>query len=115
MKSFFTTSDAAGRAYVERLQLRKVDRDAAVSKMTASALNWTQSKSGALCPQAIAMRCCARFVSPSSSYTENHDIVVIPINAFLLERHLPDGMYPDASHGRRRNMLTSFLIRRDYL
>jgi pimeloyl-ACP methyl ester carboxylesterase len=32
----------------------------------------------------------------------NKDIVVIPINAFLLAQHLPNAqliMYPDASHG----------------
>jgi len=38
MNAFFTTShssQAAGRAYVERLQLRKVDRDATVSRKAA--------------------------------------------------------------------------------
>ncbi len=43
----------------------------------------------------------------------NKDVVVIPINAFLLEQHLPDAqllMYPDASHAshslvaRNRNL-----------
>jgi pimeloyl-ACP methyl ester carboxylesterase len=32
----------------------------------------------------------------------NKDVVVIPINAFLLEQHLPDAqlvMYLEASHG----------------
>src|SRR5271168_1557436 len=40
MNAFFTTShssQAAGRAYVERLQLRKVDRDATVSRKAAGA------------------------------------------------------------------------------
>jgi pimeloyl-ACP methyl ester carboxylesterase len=42
----------------------------------------------------------------------NKDVVVIPINAFLLERHLPDAqlvMYPDASHGAHSQHAEIFL------
>jgi len=40
------------------------------------------------------------------------DIVVIPINAFLLAQHLPDAqlvMYPDASHGAQSQHAKVFL------
>ncbi len=40
------------------------------------------------------------------------DIVVIPINAFLLAQHLPDAqlvMYPDASHGAQSQHAEVFL------
>ena len=40
------------------------------------------------------------------------DIVVAPINAFLLTRHLPDAqlvMYPDASHGAQSQHAKIFL------
>jgi pimeloyl-ACP methyl ester carboxylesterase len=65
MNAFFTPSDssrAAGRAYVDRLQLRKADRDAAISRKAAGA-QLDASDSAVPYPQAIAMRCCARFLS----------------------------------------------------
>ena len=40
------------------------------------------------------------------------DIVVMPINAFLLAQHLPDAqlvMYPDASHGAQSQHAEVFL------
>ena len=40
------------------------------------------------------------------------DIVVMPINAFLLAQHLPDAqlvMYPDASHGAQSQHADVFL------
>jgi pimeloyl-ACP methyl ester carboxylesterase len=40
------------------------------------------------------------------------DIVVIPINAFLLEEHLPDAqlvMYPDANHAAASQHAEVFL------
>ena len=40
------------------------------------------------------------------------DIVVIPINAFLLEQYLPDAMlvmYPDSSHGAASQHADVFL------
>jgi pimeloyl-ACP methyl ester carboxylesterase len=40
------------------------------------------------------------------------DVVVIPINAFLLAEHLPNAqliMYPDASHGAYSQYAENFL------
>jgi pimeloyl-ACP methyl ester carboxylesterase len=40
------------------------------------------------------------------------DVVVTPINAFLLAEHLPDAqfiMYPDASHGAQSQYAEVFL------
>jgi pimeloyl-ACP methyl ester carboxylesterase len=40
------------------------------------------------------------------------DVVVAPINAFLLAQHLPDAqlvMYPDASHGAQSQYAKVFL------
>jgi pimeloyl-ACP methyl ester carboxylesterase len=42
----------------------------------------------------------------------NKDVVVIPINAFLLEQHLANAqlvMYPDASHGAHSQHAEIFL------
>jgi len=40
------------------------------------------------------------------------DVVVMPINAFLLGQHIPDArlvMYPDASHGAQSQYSDEFL------
>jgi pimeloyl-ACP methyl ester carboxylesterase len=42
----------------------------------------------------------------------NKDVVVMPINAFLLAEHLPNAqliMYPDASHGAQSQHAEVFL------
>jgi pimeloyl-ACP methyl ester carboxylesterase len=42
----------------------------------------------------------------------NKDVVVMPINAFLLAQHLPNAqliMYPDASHGAYSQHANVFL------
>ena len=42
----------------------------------------------------------------------NKDVVVMPINAFLLAEHLPNAqliMYPDASHGSQSQHAEVFL------
>ena len=42
----------------------------------------------------------------------NKDVVVMPINAFLLAEHLPNAqliMYPDASHGAQSQHANIFL------
>ena len=40
------------------------------------------------------------------------DVVVMPINAFILGQHIPDAhlvMYPDASHGAQSQYAEEFL------
>jgi pimeloyl-ACP methyl ester carboxylesterase len=42
----------------------------------------------------------------------NKDVVVTPINAFILAQHLPNAqlvMYPDASHGAQSQHAAVFL------
>ena len=56
------------------------------------------------------MLACIR--QPALIVHGNKDIVVIPINAFLLGQHLPDAqlvMYPDASHGAASQHADFFL------
>ena len=102
--AFFTpsaTSAAAGRAYVERLKVRAADRDAPVSRKSAGAQLDAIRKWGAVPPtDRYAMLDKVR--QPTLIVHGNKDIVVIPINAFILAQHLPDAellMFPDASHG----------------
>lgn len=104
MNSFFTSSDlsqAAGRAYLKRLQLRKTDRDAAVSMKSAGAQLDAIRKWGAV-PSNDRYAMLGKIRQPALVVHGNKDVVVIPNNAFILGQHLPDAqlvIYPDASHG----------------
>jgi pimeloyl-ACP methyl ester carboxylesterase len=114
MNAFFTpsqSSQAAGRAYVERLHLRKADRDAAVSRKAASAQLDAIREWGAV-PSSDRYAMLRKIPQPALIVHGNKDIVVIPINAFLLGQHLPDAqlvMYPDASHGAASQHADFFL------
>src|SRR5271155_151440 len=114
MTAFFPPSDssqAAGRAYVARLKLRKAGRDAAVSRKAASAQLDAIREWGAV-PSSNRYAMLGKIPQPALVVHGNKDIVVIPINAFLLEQHLPDAqlvMYPDASHGAASQHADVFL------
>jgi pimeloyl-ACP methyl ester carboxylesterase len=114
MSSFFTASNsskAAGQAYIERLKLRVTDRDAPVSMMAAGAQLAAIREWGSISSAdryAMLPRIHQRILIVHGS----KDIVVIPINAFLLAQHLPDAqlvMYPDASHGAQSQHAEVFL------
>jgi len=52
-----------------------------------------------------------RIRQPALVVHGNKDVVVTPINAFILAQHLPNAqlvMYPDASHGRSHSTRGSF-------
>ena len=114
MSAFFTsseTSKAAGRAYIERLQLRVADRDAPISKKAAGAQLAAIREWGAV-PSKNRYAMLARIQQRTLIVCGSKDIVVMPINAFLLAQHLPDAqlvMYPDASHGAQSQHAEIFL------
>jgi pimeloyl-ACP methyl ester carboxylesterase len=114
MRSFFTPSDAsqaAGRDYLKRLQLRKADRDAAVSLETAGA-QLNAIRAWGLVPSIGRYAMLSNIRQPVLIVHGNKDVVVIPINAFLLEQHLSDAqlvMYPDSSHGAASQHAEFFL------
>ncbi len=114
MKAFFTPSDssqAAGRAYVERLKTRKADRDAQVSLKTASAQLDAIREWGAV-PSSDRYAMLSKIGQRTLVVHGNKDVVVISINAFLLAQHLPNAllvMYPDASHGAASQHADIFL------
>jgi pimeloyl-ACP methyl ester carboxylesterase len=102
------TRDAAGlidqaawRNYVERLQLRKVDRDTTVSMKSAS-VQLNAIKGWGVVPTSGPYSMLPKIRQPALVAHGNQDVVVAPINALILGQHLPDAqlvMYPDASHG----------------
>ena len=114
MNSFFTASErsvAAGRAHVERLKKRVVDRDVPVSMKSAGAQLEAIREWGAV--PADGRYAMLRSIRHRILIVHgNRDIVVIPINAFLLEQYLPDAqllMYADASHGAHSQYTDVFL------
>ena len=114
MNAFFTpsaASQAAGRSYVERLQLRKADRDADVSQKTAAAQLNAIREWGAV-PSADRYAMLPAIRQPALVVHGSKDVVVIPINAFILAQHLPNAqliMYSDASHGAASQHADFFL------
>jgi len=114
MSAFFTPSEAsqaAGRAYIERLQLRIANRDAPISKKAAGAQLAAIREWGTI-PSTDRYARLARIRQRTLIVHGSKDIVVLPINAFLLAQHLPDAqlvMYPDASHGAQSQHAEVFL------
>ena len=114
MSAFFTPSEAskaAGQAYIERLKLRVMDRDAPVSMKAAGAQLGAIREWGSI-PSTDRYAMLPRIRQRTLIVHGSKDIVVIPINAFLLAQHLPDAqlvMYPDASHGAQSQHAEVFL------
>ena len=114
MSSFFTASNsskAAGQAYIERLKLRVEDRDAPVSIKAAGAQLEAIRKWGSI-PSTDRYAMLPRIHQRTLIGHASKDIVVPPINAFLLAQHLPDAqlvIYPDASHGAQSQHAEVFL------
>jgi pimeloyl-ACP methyl ester carboxylesterase len=114
MNAFFTpskASKAAGQAYIERLKLRETNRDAPVSMNSAGAQLTAVREWGAI-PSSDRYAILGKISQRSLIAHGNKDIVVIPINAFLLAQHLPNAqlvMYPDASHGAQSQHAEIFL------
>jgi pimeloyl-ACP methyl ester carboxylesterase len=114
MYAFFTPSDAsrsAGHAYLERLKLRATDRDEPVPRQAAVAQLESIREWGAISAEnRFAM--LGNIHQPTLIVHGNKDVVVMPINAFLLAKHLPNAqliMYPDASHGAQSQHAELFL------
>jgi pimeloyl-ACP methyl ester carboxylesterase len=114
MFAFFTPSDAsqaAGQTYLERLKLRSADRDAPVSKQAATAQLATIREWGAI-PSENRFAMLGQIQQRTMIVHGTKDVVVMPINAFLLAEHLPNAqliMYPDASHGAQSQHADIFL------
>jgi pimeloyl-ACP methyl ester carboxylesterase len=102
--AFFSPTDAsqaAGRAYLKRLAARSRDRDRPVSTRTAEAQLNAVREWGAV-PSSGRYSTLQKIKRPTLVVHGTKDIVVQPINAFILVEHLPDAqliMYPDSNHG----------------
>jgi pimeloyl-ACP methyl ester carboxylesterase len=114
MFAFFTQSEksqSAGNAYLERLKRRKADRDEPVAREAAVSQLEAIREWGAI-PQQDRFAMLGKIYQPALIVHGNKDVVVMPINAFLLAEHLPNAqliMYPDASHGAQSQHRETFL------
>jgi pimeloyl-ACP methyl ester carboxylesterase len=114
MNAFFTQSEpskAAGRAYIERLKFRAENRDAPVSKQAALAEAAAIREWGVI-PQTDRFAMLGQIHHPTLIVHGSKDVVIMPINAFLLAENLPNAqliMYPDASHAAFSQYAENFL------
>jgi len=114
LAAFFSPSEAsqgAGREYVKRLESRKNDRDLPVSKDSAVAQVAALREWGTI-PATGRYATLKNITQPTLIVHGNKDIVVIPMNAFILEEHLPNAqliMYSDASHAAYSQYAENFL------
>ena len=112
--AFFSPSDAsqaAGRAYLKRLAARTTDCDRPVSPKTAEAQLSAIREWGAV-PSRDRYASLPKIKQPTLIVHGTKDIVVQPINAFILAQHLPNAqliMYPDSSHGAQYQHADLFL------
>ena len=105
------TSQAAGKAFLERLQWRRDDRDLPVSKKAAEGQLNAIREWGAI-PSSNRYAMLGKIEQKTLIVHGNKDIVVQPINALILAERLPDAqliVYPDASHGAQYQHASLFL------
>jgi pimeloyl-ACP methyl ester carboxylesterase len=114
LTAFFSPSDAsqaAGRAYLKRLAARTRDRDRPVSTRTAEA-QLRAIREWGTAPSRNRYATLPNIRHPTLVVHGARDIVVLPINAFILAKHLPDAqliLYPDSSHGTHYQHAELFL------
>jgi pimeloyl-ACP methyl ester carboxylesterase len=114
LAAFFSPSEAsqaAGRAYLDRRAARTRDRDRPVSPRTAEAQLHAIRGWGAV-PPSNRYATLQNIKHPTLVVHGTKDIVVQPVNAFILAQHLPDAqliMYPDSSHGAQYQHADLFL------
>ena len=114
LAAFFSPSDAsqaAGRAYLDRLAARTRDRDRPVSPTASEAQLYAIREWGAV-PPSDRYVTLQKIKQPILVVHGTKDIVVQPVNAFILSQHLPNAqliMYPDSSHGAQYQHAELFL------
>jgi pimeloyl-ACP methyl ester carboxylesterase len=93
-------SQAAGRKFLQRIRLRKENRDLDVNENVAPAQIEAIGKWGA--PQENPFKYLTAIRQPTLVVNGGRDVVIYPVNSFILQQHLPNAqliLYPDAAHG----------------
>ena len=103
LKVFFTPSEksqAAGRKFLERFQLRQVDRDPQVKPTVGPAQRAALIAYSALTEDRYAD--LKKITKPTLVINGSNDVIIYTINSYILQQHLPDAtliLFPDAGHG----------------
>ena len=114
LAAFFSPSEASqtdGREFVKRVESRKNDRDLPVSRDSAVAQLAAIREWGTI-PDSGRYAALKSITHPTLIIHGNKDIVVTPINAFILAEHLPNAqliMYPDSNHAAFSQHRKAFL------
>lgn len=114
LNSFFTPSDAsqaAGHAYLDRLNRREADRDTPVT-MTAAAAELRAIREWGEIPTTDRYAMLSTIRQPTLIVHGAKDIVVDSVNAIVLEENLCDArllILPDASHAVQSQHAEVFL------
>ncbi len=93
-------SQAAGRAFINRITARSEDRDIPVSDATITACRAAASQWGA--PAEGSFEYLSRIAQPTLIVNGNNDIIIPTINSYHLYQNLPNGqlwLLPNANHG----------------
>lgn len=114
LNAFFTSSaasQAAGHAYLDRLNRREADRDTPVT-MTAAAAQLRAIRDWGVIPSTDRYAMLRTIQQPTLIVHGTKDIVVDSVNAIILEQNLSDAtllIVPDASHGAQSQHAEVFL------
>lgn len=95
-----TTSQAAGRLFLDRVRARNIDRDTEVNDKVAPAQTTAIDGWGAL--EAVPYAYLAPITQPVLLVEGSTDLVFYTVNAFNLQQHLVNAeliIYPDTGHG----------------
>lgn len=105
------TSQTAGKAFLERLQWRRDDRDLPVTQKCAEGQLNAIREWGTI-PSSNRYAMLEKIEHKTLIVHGNKDIVVQPINALILAERLPEAqliVYPDSSHGAQYQHASLFL------
>ena len=111
---FFTqsaSSQAAGRAFLERYRARQVDRDIPINDKVMPAQLKAIGEWGELKGERFAY--LKEIRQPVLVVNGSNDIIVPTINSYLLQQHLPNAtliLYPDANHGSQYQYPDQFTV-----
>lgn len=100
---FFTSSQAsqaAGRAFLKRFQLRAKDRDPEVNNKVAPAQRAAIAKWAA--PRERPYDYLKAIQQPTLVVNGSNDVIIYTVNSFILQQNLPNAqliIYPDSAHG----------------
>lgn len=103
LRVHFTPSDlsqAAGRGFLRRSQLRTRDRDPQVTEKAALAQRTAIAKWGA--KREHAWDYLKDIKQPSLVVNGSNDVIIYTINSYILQQNLPNAqliIYPDSAHG----------------